>query len=51
MKTLLDENPDIRFKNLFDNNIHHVFTIRDMDWLGIKNGDLLKLMEEIFFDI
>ena len=51
MKILLDENPHIRFKNLFDNNIHHVFTIRDMDWLGIKNGDLLKLMEENFFDI
>lgn len=51
MKILLDENLDIRFKNFFDINAHQVFTIRDMDWLGIKNGELLRLMEENLFDI
>ncbi|MEO6844055.1 MAG: hypothetical protein ABI184_02715 [Ginsengibacter sp.] len=51
MKILLDENIDVRFKNLFDANVHAVFTIKDMDWLGIKNGVLLKLLEENSFDV
>ncbi len=51
MKILLDENIDIRFKNLFDNNEHQVFTVRDMNWLGIKNGELLRLSQSNQFDI
>jgi hypothetical protein len=51
MKILLDENIDVRFKNLFDANVHALFTIKDMNWLGIKNGALLKLLEENSFDI
>jgi hypothetical protein len=51
MKILLDENIDVRFKNLFDANVHDIFTIKDMNWLGIKNGALLKLLKENSFDI
>ena len=51
MKILLDENIDIRFKDLFDASVHSVFTVKDMNWFGIKNGRLLNLLEEIIFDI
>ena|SRR5688572_29952940 len=51
MKILLDENIDIRFKFLFNGKIHEVFTVRDMNWLGVKNGELMKLLEENLFDI
>ena len=46
MKILLDENIDVRFKRLFVNTVHEVFTIRDMKWSGIKNGALLQLLSE-----
>lgn len=49
MKILLDENIDIRFKLLFP-PIHEVYTVRDMEWNGIKNGALLKLLGEHNFD-
>jgi hypothetical protein len=39
MKVLLDENIDVRFKKLFINTIHEVYTVRDMEWNGIKNRD------------
>ena len=45
MRILLDENIDVRFKYLFKDTLHEVFTVKDMNWLGIKNGELLKLME------
>ena len=51
MKILLDENIDVRFKNLFDIKIHKVFTVKDMNWLGIKSGELLKLLEKNSFDV
>ncbi len=50
MKILLDENIDVRFKRLFPADIHEVYTIRDMGWTGVKNGALLKLLEEHGFD-
>jgi predicted nuclease of predicted toxin-antitoxin system len=50
MKILLDENIDIRFKVLFPTAIHEVYTVRDMQWNGIKNGALLKLLQEHQFD-
>jgi hypothetical protein len=50
MKILLDENIDIRFKLLFPAEIHEVFTVRDMQWNGIKNGALLQLLKERQFD-
>jgi hypothetical protein len=48
MKILLDENIDVRFKNSFNN--HETFTVKDMGWNGIKNGQLLILLKEYNFD-
>lgn len=45
MKILLDENIDVRFKNSFNRN-DEVFTVKDMEWNGIKNGQLLLLLKE-----
>ncbi len=50
MKILLDENIDVRFKKLFKDSPHEVYTVRDMQWNGIKNGELLKLLEKNNFD-
>ncbi len=50
MKILLDENIDIRFKSAFPAGTHEVFTVREMKWNGVKNGALLKLLQEHKFD-
>lgn len=44
MKLLLDENLPKRLKADFAN--HEVYTVRDKEWNGIKNGELLQLMVE-----
>ena len=49
MKILLDENIDVRFKKSFPDN-HEVYTIKDMNWNGIKNGKLLKLLAQNNFE-
>lgn len=49
MKVLLDENIDIRFRKSFPGNFE-VYTVKDMGWNGIKNGDLIKLLAENNFD-
>ena len=50
MKILLDENIDVRFKKIFDGSVHEVYTVRDMQWNGIKNGLLLQLLKDNNFD-
>jgi predicted nuclease of predicted toxin-antitoxin system len=50
MKILLDENIDVRFKYLFPNDHFEVYTVRDMQWNGVKNGALLKLLNEHNFN-
>jgi len=50
MKILLDENIDVRFKFLFRETRHEVYTVRDMQWNGIKNGVLINLLKEHNFD-
>lgn len=50
MRILLDENIDIRFKNSFKNP-YHTFTVKDMGWNGIKNGQLLQLIRDNKFDV
>lgn len=45
MKILLDESIDIRFKKYLSDT-HDVFTVKDMHWTGIKNGELLLLLKE-----
>jgi predicted nuclease of predicted toxin-antitoxin system len=49
MKILLDENLPKRLKKDFKNHI--VFTVRDMDWQGTKNGMLLNLMINKGFEV
>src|SRR3954468_11604615 len=49
MKILLDENIDVRFKKSFSGN-YAAFTVKDMEWKGIKNGQLLLLLKEHDFD-
>lgn len=48
MLLLLDENLPKRLKSDFPD--HEVFTVRDKEWNGIKNGELLKLMLANNFD-
>lgn len=50
MKILLDENIDVRFKDLFSNSAHEVYTVRDMQWNGVKNGVLLQLLKDYNFN-
>ena len=49
MKILLDENIDVRFKNYFAND-YEIFTVKDLGWNGIKNGDLLILLRQNNFN-
>jgi predicted nuclease of predicted toxin-antitoxin system len=42
MKILLDENLPTKLKYDFGENFE-IHTVRDMDWLGKKNGELLGL--------
>lgn len=49
MKVLFDENvPHKLQRNLTRHNVH---TVTDMGWVGIKNGDLLKLAQGEDFDV
>lgn len=49
MKILLDENIPIQLKNYFPFS-HNWFTVRELGWHGIKNGQLLKRMVEYSFE-
>ena len=49
MKLLLDENLPKRLKEHFEE--HEIYTVRDMGWNGVKNGELLKLMIAGEFDV
>ena len=44
MKILIDEQLPTKLKYNFSETGYDVFTVRDMKWLGTKNGHLLKLM-------
>lgn len=47
MKLLLDENLPKRLKDDFLN--HEIYTVREMGWNGIKNGQLIQLMLDNHF--
>jgi len=49
MKLLLDEDLDVKLRHRFG-DIHEVYTVRQMDWLGKKNGELLALMRAAGFE-
>ena len=48
MRLLLDENLPKRLKLDFPE--HEIYTVRDKEWNGIKNGELLKLLLQNNFD-
>jgi len=48
---LLDENLPTKLKYRFESSLLFVSTIRDQNWLGKKNGDLLRLMQENDFAV
>ena len=50
MKILLDENLPTKLKYDFGDN-YEVLSVRDMGWLGKKNGELLGLAVFSGFDI
>jgi hypothetical protein len=50
MKILLDESLPRKLKNDFSSD-YEVWTVRDKEWLGKKNGALLKLMIEEGFNV
>ncbi len=49
MKLLIDENLPKRLKLDFPE--HEVYTVRDKNWNGKKNGELLQLMIDNNFDV
>ncbi len=49
MKILLDESLPINLK--YEYTGYEVFTVNDMNWVGKKNGELLKLAVENNFDV
>jgi predicted nuclease of predicted toxin-antitoxin system len=50
MKILLDENLPAKVIYYFGDGIE-VLSVRDMDWLGKKNGELLTLAEANSFEV
>lgn len=44
MKLLLDENLPVKLKYRFVEKGLEAYTLKDMQWLGKKNGELLQLM-------
>jgi len=50
LKILLDESLPRKLKNDFGVD-HEVLTIRDTGWLGKKNGELLRLMNDTGFEV
>jgi predicted nuclease of predicted toxin-antitoxin system len=50
MKILLDESLPTRLSEYFIEN-HTAFSVRDMNWLGKKNGELLRLIVENNFEV
>lgn len=49
MKLLLDEDLDVKLRFRFG-PLHEVVTVRQMEWLGKKNGELLRLMQAHGFE-
>jgi predicted nuclease of predicted toxin-antitoxin system len=51
MKILLDECLPETLKEKFQGNEFDVFTAKEMNWKGKKNGKLLAIMNEHGFDV
>lgn len=50
MKILLDEQLPVKLKYRFDED-HHVSTVRDMKWLGMKDQELFSKIKEENFEL
>jgi len=50
MKILLDENLPLKLKESFGKE-HEVLSVRDLNWSGMKNGELLRSMTLDGFNI
>jgi predicted nuclease of predicted toxin-antitoxin system len=51
MKIFFDEQLPTKLKYRFIEAGYDVFTVRDMNWLGKKNGDLSQLMTTNKFNV
>jgi predicted nuclease of predicted toxin-antitoxin system len=51
LRVLLDENLPTKLKYRLADEKFEVLTVRDQNWLGKKNGELLKLMQKSEFDV
>lgn len=51
LRVLLDENLPTKLKYRFESTTLAVTTIRDQNWLGKKNGELLRLMLDNDFHV
>jgi predicted nuclease of predicted toxin-antitoxin system len=51
MKILIDEQLPVKLKSRFLEMSFTIFTVRDMHWLGTKNGNLLELMRVNDFSV
>lgn len=51
LRVLLDENLPTKLKYRLADEKVEVLTVRDQNWLGKKNGELLKLMQKSEFDV
>ncbi len=51
MKVLIDEQLPTKLKFRFLNSNHEVVTLRDIEWMGKKNGELIKLMQTNGFNV
>lgn len=50
MKILLDENIPVQIRKFLPDE-YEWFTVKDMKWHGIKNGQLLKLLSDEQFNV
>ena len=50
MKILLDESLPTKLSDFFGTE-HEVLTVKDMNWLGKKNGELVQLVIENNFEV
>ena len=51
MKLLLDENLPVKLKYRFIEKGFSAFTVKDMNWWGKQNGELLRLFIEEEFEV
>lgn len=51
MRVLIDEQLPVKLKYRFTDAAYETYTVKEMGWLGKKNGELLELMVRNQFNI